>query len=75
MRAPSSPDARRASRSASSFREVRRIQPGREFSPSKSKQNQTNLLVFAWICLVESGLFNGLRVKKQKNFPISKLAR
>jgi hypothetical protein len=32
--------------------------------PNKSKQNQAKLLGFTWFCLVESGLFNGLRVKK-----------
>jgi hypothetical protein len=44
-------------------------------NPGKSKQNQTNLLVFAWIWLVESGLFKGLHAKKTKKFPSLQLAR
>jgi hypothetical protein len=43
------------------------MQPEREFSPSKSKQNQAKKLGFPWFYSSESGLFKGLRAKKQKN--------
>jgi hypothetical protein len=40
------------------------MQPAGEFPPRTSKQNQAKILAFAWIPLVESGLFKGLREKK-----------
>jgi hypothetical protein len=40
------------------------MQPAGDLSPSKSKENQGKILAFSWILLAESGLFNGLAVKK-----------
>jgi hypothetical protein len=40
--------------------EASQIQPSGEFSARKSKEKQGKFLVFSWIPLVESGLFNGL---------------
>jgi hypothetical protein len=40
------------------------LQPKREPGPSKCKKNQAKSLVFPFIFLAESGLFNGLQQKK-----------
>jgi hypothetical protein len=50
------------------------MQPKSEFSASKSKGIQGKKLVFPWIPLVESGLFNGLQRKKIKKSPSAQLA-
>ena len=44
------------------------VQPPRELTASKSKENQGKRLAFPWIPLVESGLFNGLwRIQIKKS--------
>jgi hypothetical protein len=50
------------------------MQPKSEFSASKSKGIQGKKLVFPWIPLVESGLFNALQRKKIKKTPPLQLA-
>jgi hypothetical protein len=42
---------------------------------SKTKQNPSKNAFYAWICLVESGLFKGLQGKKTKIISRPKLAR
>jgi hypothetical protein len=42
------------------------LQPPRAFAASKTKQIPSKNAFYAWICLVESGLFKGLQRKKQK---------
>jgi hypothetical protein len=47
------------------------VQPEGEFhqtNPSKIQINPSKFAFFAWICLVESGLFKGLCAKKTKKF-------
>jgi hypothetical protein len=43
------------------------VQPRRELTATKSKENQGKRLGFPCILLVESGLFNGLWRKNKKN--------
>jgi hypothetical protein len=45
-----------------------------EFRARKCKENQGKFLVFPWIPLVESGLFNGLRRIQIKKPPHAELA-
>jgi hypothetical protein len=50
------------------------VQPPRELTASKSKENQGKRLLFPCIPLVESGLFNGLWRKNKKNSLPAQLA-
>ncbi|HEY1782309.1 MAG TPA: hypothetical protein VGG79_18110 [Roseiarcus sp.] len=58
--------ARRAHDLMASSLPHRFLQPAREFAASKTKQIPNKNAFYAWICLVESGLFKGLQGKKTK---------